>query len=202
MERVTILTLKLLLTAVLVISCHNRAEAITGLGFGAKLGQVTNYDNPNVKLSDLKFSDFAAYGVFGKIGNKSIDLEFGIDWSKDNQTKVLFGEEVEAEAKNVAFHTTAKFVFQFPVLRPFIGGGIAAHKFSYSYSGELGEFEDVTIEIPSDETYFGYHLVVGAKLQLGALPFQPFVEGKISKVNSNPSTDITVISGGVIFSFF
>ncbi len=202
MQRITILTLELLLMAVLVISSHNRAEAITGIGFGAKLGQVTNYDNPNVKLSDLKFSDFAAYGVFGKIGNKSIDLEFGIDWSKDSQTKVLFGEEVEAEAKNVSFHTTAKFVFQFPVLRPFIGGGIAAHKFSYSYSGELGEFEDIKIEIPSDETYFGYHLVVGAKLQLGALPFQPFVEGKISKVNSNPSTDITVISGGVIFSFF
>ena len=202
MQRLILPNLKLLLIVMLVIVFHNNADAVTGLGFGAKLGQVTNYDNPNVKLSDLKFSDFAAYGVFGKIGNRAIDLEFGIDWSKDNQTKVLFGEEVEAEAKNVSFHTTAKFVFQFPVLRPFIGGGIAAHKFSYSYSGELGEFEDVTIEIPSDETYFGYHLVVGAKLQLGALPFQPFVEGKISKVNSNPSTDITVISGGVIFSFF
>lgn len=202
MQRATMFTLKSLLIAVLMISFYGSADAITGLGFGAKFGQVTNYDNPNVKLSDLKFSDFAAYGVFAKIGSKSIDLEFGIDWSKDNQKKVLFGEEVEAEAKDVAFHTTAKFVFQFPVLRPFIGGGIAAHKFSYSYSGELGEFEDVTIEIPSNETFFGYHLVVGAKLQLGMLPFQPFVEGKISKVNSNPATDITVISGGIIFSFF
>lgn len=198
MKRLSIL---MLLVAAMTIGSHNCASAITGIGFGAKLGQVTNYDNPNVKLSDLKFSDFPAYGVFAKIGSKSVDLEFGIDWSKDKQSKVLFGEEVEAEAKDVAFHTTAKFVFQFPVIRPFIGGGIAAHKFSYSYSGELGEFEDVTIEIPSDETYFGYHLVVGAKLQLGALPFQPFVEGKISKVNSNPSTDITVISAGVIFSF-
>ncbi len=202
MQRLKLHILQSFLVAIVIISYHGQAVAVTGMGFGAKFGQVTNYDNPSVKLSDLKFSDFAAYGVFGKVGSKSIDVEFGIDWSKDNQTKVLFGEEVEAEAKNMSFHTTAKFVFQFPVLRPFIGGGIAAHRFSYSYSGELGEFEDVTIEIPSDEAYFGYHLVVGAKLQLGALPFQPFVEGKISKVNSNPSTDITVISGGVVFSFF
>lgn len=192
----------LLLTAIVVTCLGGRASAITGLGVGIKLGQVTNYDNPSVKISDLKFSDFASYGAFVKVGSKSIDLEFGVDWSKDKQEKVLFGEKVEAEAKDVGFHTTAKFVFQFPVLRPFVGCGIAAHKFSYSYSGQLGEFDDVTIQIPSNETFFGYHIVVGAKLQLGVLPFLPFVEGKISKVNSNPSTDITVISGGLIFSFF
>jgi hypothetical protein len=190
-----------LLLAVFVAGFGNSAQAITGIGFGAKLGQVTNYDNPKLKLADAKFSDFKAYGVFAKVGSRSVDIEFGFDWSKDKQEKTLFGEKVEVEAKDFSMHATTKFVFLFPVLRPFIGGGIAAHKFSYTYSGQLGEFDEVTVSIPSDKTFLGFHLVVGAKLQLGALPFQPFVEGKISKVNSNPSTDITVISAGVLFSF-
>lgn len=191
----------LIVIAMVVAIAQGSALAVTGIGFGAKLGQVTNYDNPGVKISDVKFSDFKAYGAFVKFGTGSVDLEFGADWSKDKQDKVLFGERVEAEVKDFALHTTVKFVFQFPLIRPFIGAGIASHKFSYKYSGELGEFEDVTISIPSDKTLFGYHIVVGAKLQLGALPLQPFVEGKISKVSSNPSTDITVISGGLLFSF-
>ncbi len=187
--------------AAMVIGFGDSAQAITGLGFGAKLGEVTEYDNPKLKLADAKFSDFKAYGVFVKFGSKSVDVEFGFDWSKDKQEKTLFGEKVEVEAKDFSTHATAKFVFQFPVLRPFIGGGLAAHRFSYTYSGQLGEFDDVTVSIPADETFLGFHIVVGAKLQFGALPFQPFVEGKLSKVNSNPSTDITVISAGVIFSF-
>lgn len=201
MKRLSSISRTALIFAIIVIGVNSHAFALTGFGIGGKLGQVTDYDNPGLKLGDAKFSDFTAYGLFVKVGTKVIDVEFGTDWSKDTQERVIFGETVQVEAKNVDYHGTVKYVFPFPVLRPFIGGGIGAHKFSYEYSGALGEFDEVTVKIPSDDTFFGFHGVIGAKLQLGVLPFQPFVEGKISRVNSNPSTTITVISGGVIFSF-
>lgn len=201
MKKLNAISRTALVFAIIMIGVGSHAYALTGLGIGAKLGQVTKYDNPSLKLSDAKFSDFTAYGVFAKFGTKSVDVEFGADWSKDKQARMIFGENVQVEAKNFAYHATVKYVFPFPVLRPFIGGGIAAHKATYEYSGPLGEFDEVTIKIPSDDTFFGFHGVVGAKLQLGVLPFQPFIEGKFSRVNSDPATNITVVSGGLIFSF-
>ncbi len=177
------------------------AAAVTGIGFGFKLGQVTEYDNPSVKISDLKFDDFKFMGAFAKLGRRYFDLEFGIERFADKREISLFDQIVEAETKDWIVHATGKFVFDFPVLKPFIGGGLATHKMSYSYDGPLGEFEDVTITIPSDKTHWGYHIVVGGKLDLGLLPLDLFVEGKFQKVRSNPDTDFTTISAGVALNF-
>ena len=96
---------------------------------------------------------------------------------------------------------TAKFYFKFPIINPFVGAGIGAHKFTYSYTGNLGGYTGVEIKIPDDKTYFGFHLVVGAKSSIPVLPFDFFVEGKIGRVNSSGDpTDFTILSGGVIIN--
>lgn len=187
----------LLIALFLVATMAAPASAVTGFGFGAKLGQVTDYDNPAIKISNLKFDDFNFFGVFAKFGRSNFDLEVGFERFADQEELSLFGEEVEAETKDWIVHATGKFVFAFPLLRPFVGAGVASHSVSYRYSGPLGEFEDVTISIPADRTHFGYHLVAGVKLDTRVLPVDLFVEGKFQRVNSNPDTDFTTISAGI-----
>lgn len=193
--------LNLVTALFLVAAMAAPASAVTGFGFGAKLGQVTEYDNPEIKISNLKFDDFKFFGVFAKFGRSAFDLEVGFERFDDLEKLELFGEEVEAETKDWIVHTTGKFVFAFPLLKPFVGAGVASHSVSYRYSGPLGEYEDVTISIPADKTHFGYHLVAGVKLDIRALPVDLFVEGKFQKVNSNPDTDFTTLSAGISVDF-
>ena len=174
--------------------------AISGLGIGVKLGQVTDYDNPQVKIADLKFDDFRLYGAHARLKRGSVAFELGLERFKDKEQITLFGESVEAKASDWITHATLKLYFPFPLVQPFVGGGVARHRFTYDYSGPLGQYEDVTISVPRDQAFFGYHIVAGAELGTKMLPFNLFVEGKYQKVNSNPDTDFTTISGGLIFN--
>jgi opacity protein-like surface antigen len=187
--------------ASLLILASTPAHALTGFGFGAKIGQVTDYDNPEIKVANLKFDDFVFFGVFARLGHEFVDLEVGIERFDDTREIDLFGESVEAETRDWITHATVKFVFAFPVLRPFVGAGVASHSVSYKYSGPLGQFNDLTISIPADQTHFGYHLTAGVKLETRAIPVNLFVEGKFQKIQSNPDTDFTTLSAGIAFSF-
>lgn len=187
----------LLLVAVLAVDL----SAATGIGIGLKAGIVTDFDNPNIKLSEFEFDDLAYYGGFLKWGGRLFDLEIGAEYYWDSQDLELFGETKEVEVKDFFIGATAKYFFDFPLVKPFVGGGLAVHNFTYKYNGPLGQFDEVTLEVPDDEAYFGFHLVVGAKLTAAVLPFDLFIEGKMGKVNTDPdATDFTVISGGLIFN--
>ncbi len=191
----------LVIAASLIILAGAPVHALTGFGFGAKIGQVTDYDNPEIKVSNLTFDDFVFFGVFARLGHEFIDLEVGIERFDETREIELFGEKVETETRDWITHATAKFVFAFPLLRPFVGAGVASHSVSYEYSGPLGQFNDLTISIPADKTHFGYHLTAGIKLETRSIPVNLFVEGKFQKIQSSPDTDFTTLSAGIAFGF-
>jgi opacity protein-like surface antigen len=175
--------------------------AITGLGIGFKGGIVSNYKNPNLKISDYNFDNLKYYGGFIKAGGKGFQFELGPEYYWKNTNITLFDQKVNAEVRDFSFSGTGKFIFPFPVVQPFVGAGIGLHKFTYKYSGPLGQYQDINIEVPADKTYFGYHLVFGAKTSLPVLPFDVFVEGKIGKVATpNDPTDYTVFAIGLILN--
>jgi opacity protein-like surface antigen len=195
-----------LFVAVALLAISTSAYALSGLGLGVKAGVLTSYKNPNLKLSTYKMDDLKFYGAFVKFGAQGITLEAGVEtfWNKkklDLQGPGLLINKIEVKARDILLTATAKFYFKFPIINPFVGAGIGAHKFTYSYTGDLGGYSGVEIKIPDDKTYLGYHLVVGAKTAIAVLPFDLFVEGKIGRVNSSGDpTDFTILSGGVIIN--
>jgi opacity protein-like surface antigen len=189
------------LVVIALLTISTSAYALSGLGLGVKAGVLTSYKNPNLKLATYKMNDLKFYGAFVKFGGQGLTLEAGVEtfWNKKNLD--LLGNKVEVKARDILLTATAKFYFKFPIINPFVGAGIGAHKFTYSYSGDLGGYSGVEIKIPDDKTYFGYHLVVGVKTAIAVLPFDLFVEGKIGRVNSSGDpTDFTILSGGVIIN--
>ncbi len=190
-----------LFVVIAMLAISTSAYALSGLGLGVKAGVLTSYKNPNLKLDTYKMDDLKFYGAFVKFGGQGMTLEAGVEtfWNKKNLD--LLGSKVEVKARDILLTVTAKFYFKFPIINPFVGAGIGAHKFTYSYSGNLGGYSGVEIKIPDDKTYFGYHIVVGAKTAIAVLPFDLFVEGKIGRVNSTGDpTDFTILSGGVIIN--
>jgi opacity protein-like surface antigen len=190
-----------LFVVVALLAISTSAFALTGLGLGVKAGVLTSYKNPNLKLDTYKMDDLKFYGAFVKFGAQGITLEAGVEtfWKKKNID--LLGSKVDVKARDILLTATAKFYFKFPVINPFVGAGIGAHKFTYSYTGDLGGYSGVEIKIPDDKTYLGYHLVVGVKTAIAVLPFDLFIEGKIGRVNSTGDpTDFTILSGGVIIN--
>ena len=190
-----------LFVVIALLAISTSAFALSGLGLGVKAGVLTSYKNPNLKLDTYKMDDLKFYGAFVKFGGQGMTLEAGVEtfWNKKNLD--LLGSKVEVKARDILLTITGKFYFKFPIINPFVGAGIGAHKFAYSYSGNLGGYSGVEIKIPDDKTYFGYHIVVGAKTAIAVLPFDLFVEGKIGRVNSTGDpTDFTILSGGVIIN--
>jgi hypothetical protein len=177
------------------------AQAITGLGIGLKAGVVSDYENPNLKLEDFEFDNLKYFGGFVVWHSPYLAFEVGAEYYWDQVELDILGERREVEARDFFVGVTGKYHFAFPVIKPFLGAGIAAHNFTFEYQGPLGEFEDVTMVVPDDETYLGFHLVVGAKLTAPILPVDIFVEGKIGRVNTDPDdTEFTVFCGGIILN--
>lgn len=176
------------------------AQAMSGLGIGVKGGVVTDFDDPNLKLSDFEFDNLKYFGGFLKWGSTYFDLELGVEYYWDKSQLSIVGETHDAEVKDFFVGLTGKYHFDFPLLKPFFGAGFAVHDFTYKYSGPLGEFDEVELVVPDDEAYFGYHLVVGAKLAATVMPFDLFIEGKMGRVNTDPEdTEFTLVSFGLIF---
>ncbi|MFH2055613.1 MAG: hypothetical protein ABIJ61_06630 [bacterium] len=184
----------------LLVGLWSAAEAASGLGIGLKGGVVTDFDDPNLKLSDFEFDNLKYFGGFLKWGSPNFDLELGAEYYWDKSQLSIVGETHDAEVKDFFVGLTGKYYFPFPLIKPFFGAGVAVHDFTYKYSGPLGEFDEVELVIPDDEAYFGYHLVVGAKLAAAVLPFDLFIEGKMGRVSTDPeATEFTLVSFGLVF---
>lgn len=202
--RAVLVTISLLVLSSMTFFPLHEAKAVTGVGIGAKLGQVTDYEDPELNIEGASFEDFPYWGAFVKFGQlgsmTAFDLELGVDWWSDDQNFDLLDQTAKVEVNDLSGHITGKVYLPIPVIRPFLGGGIAAHRISYDFTSDVGN-DEVDINIPGDDTFFGYHAVAGAKLELGTFPVQPFVEGKISRINTDPRTEMTIISGGLILNF-
>lgn len=190
----------ILLALLMCLLLAPSAQALSGLGLGVKGGVVTDFDDPNLKLSDFEFDNLKYFGGFLTWGSQYFNLELGAEYYWDKSQLLIVGESYDAEVKDFFVGLTGKFNFDFPLIKPFFGAGVAVHDFTYKYSGPLGEFDEVELVVPDDEAYFGYHLVVGAKLAAKVMPFDLFIEGKMGRVNTDPEdTEFTLVSFGLIF---
>lgn len=175
--------------------------AISGLGLGVKAGVVTDYDNPNLDVSDYEFDDLKHFGALIRFGRNNFHLEVSAEYYWDKEDFALLDETVEVKATDFSINLTGKYLVGFPLIKPFIGAGVGIHNFTYTYRGPALGFDDVTITIPDDEARFGFHIVVGGLLSLPMLPFDAYVEGKLGRVNTKQeATKYSIIAAGIVFN--
>ncbi|EQB63462.1 MAG: hypothetical protein RBG1_1C00001G1041 [candidate division Zixibacteria bacterium RBG-1] len=194
MRKIIPLTLGLVL---LVLT--SSSQALTGLGFGIRGGLVQNYDNPALDLSGVDLSRMQMIGGHLNIGTlRIIDLEVSAEyaWKKKKDAFAPTFPNVDVTIADLSLNGTAKYKFNFPVIRPFVGLGLGWHRLVYSSSGPSGSYT-----IPDDENTWSWQPVGGVGLHFPAVPFEIFLEGRYTSIQtSGKNTNYTTIIGGLTFN--
>jgi len=171
------------------------SQALTGLGFGIRGGLVQNYDNPALDVSGVDLSRMQMIGGHFRIGTlRIIDLEASVEYAWKKKKDAF--PNVDVTIGDLSLNGTAKYKFNFPVLRPFIGLGLGWHNLVYSADGPSGSYT-----IPDDENTWSWQPVGGVSLHFPAVPFEIFLEGRYTSIQTKgKNTDFTSIIGGLTFN--
>lgn len=194
---------------------NSGAQAVTGLGLGVRGGIIQNYDNPAIKkfssdyTSGFSLKQMPLLGAHLKIGTLPvIDLEVSVEyaWKKKKNinyypegAKILNPPQVDLTVRDLSLNATAKYLFSFPIVKPYVGAGIGIHRLIY----ELSVADTLALYFPEDENKIGFHGVGGVSLQLPAFPFEIFVEGRFVYIKTEQKefdtkeTDFITILAGI-----
>jgi len=191
----------------LLILFASGAWAVTGLGVGVRGGVIQNYDNPAIKKF-YSLKQMPLLGAHLKIGTLPlIDLEISVEYAwKKKENIIYYPEElgglvplkVDLKIKDLSLNATAKYLFSFPVVRPYVGAGVGIHRMLYEFSS--GE---TTVIFPEDENKIAFHGVGGVSVQLPVFPLEIFAEGRFVYIKTEQKkldtkeTDFVTILGGV-----
>jgi hypothetical protein len=175
---------------------------ITGLGIGIKGGLIQNYKNDNLDLIPTQNKDWLkempTVGVHLKIGTlRIIHLEASVEyaWKKkhivlDNQTKADFS------INDLSLNGTAKYIFSFPVLKPYLGLGAGIHRLVYGLS--YGAYSGY---VPDDQNKLGIHGVGGVILSLPVFPLELLAEARYTSIQTkDKSTHYTSLLAGFTYN--
>ena len=175
---------------------------ITGLGIGIKGGLIQNYKNDNLDLIPTQNKDWLkempTVGLHLKIGTlRIIHLEASVEyaWKKkqivlDNQTKADFS------INDLSLNGTAKYIFSFPVLKPYLGLGAGIHRLVYGLS--YGAYSGY---VPDDQNTIGIHGVGGVVLSIPVFPLEFLAEARYTSIQTkNKSTRYTTILAGLTYN--
>jgi len=174
--------------------------AVTGIELGIRAGVINNYDQPNLSLATYDFDRLNMLG--GQIYFSAlpvIDIILAGEYSWRTRTYEIAGESMEFKLRDFAVTASAVYPFKMPVVTPYAGAGIGTYSLSYEYLVPVSlSLADNGVFIPETSTYFGYHGLIGAKLNLPAFPLGVFLEGRWNRVNA-PDDDISfnTWAGGV-----
>lgn len=184
------------------LSLSSKSWGITGLGIGIKGGIIQNYRNDNLNSIPTQNQDWLKempmVGLHLKIGTlRIIHLEFSLEyaWKKkeivlDNSTRADFS------VNDLSLNGTAKYLFSFPVLKPYLGAGVGMHRLVYGISKDA-----YSIYIPEDQNRMGLHGVVGIVLSLPAFPLEFLAEVRYTSIQTkNKSTRYTTLLAGVTYN--
>lgn len=190
---------------------NSNAQAVTGLGLGVRGGIIQNYDNPALKkfssnyTSGFSLKQMPLLGAHLKIGTLPvIDLEVSVEYAWKKKKNILYCPEglklpfqIDLTVRDLSLNATAKYLFSFPVVKPYVGAGIGIHRLLYEFSAG-----DTIVMFPEDENKIGFHGVGGVSLQLPAFPFEIFVEGRFvyiktkqKKLDTKETDFITILAG-------
>jgi len=147
----------------------SKAWSITGLGIGIKGGMIQNYKNDNLDSIPTLGQDWLEkmpmVGVHLKIGTlRIIHLEASVEYAwkeKEIDLKDPITEDIikaDFSIKDLSLNATAKYMFSFPVLKPYLGAGVGIHRLVYGIS-----YKDNYIPLPEDQNRIGFHGVGGGR---------------------------------------
>lgn len=192
-----------------LIFCH-QAFAVTGLGLGARVGLIQNYDNPVTKKMFPEFSlkQMPMLGVHLKIGTLPvIDLEVSAEYSWRKKKDILYKYnqvipfKADLTIRDLSLNATGKYHFSFPAIKPYIGAGLGIHRILYEIS-----VDTISVILPENENKIGFHAVAGLSLKLPVFPFEFFAEGRYTFINTKQpkfdtkQTHYTTLMAGITFN--
>ncbi len=191
----------------ILLSLSSSAWGITGLGIGIKGGMIQNYSYDKLDLIPTLNHDWLkqmpTIGVFLKIGTlRIIHLEASVEyaWKKKEIVLKVPGEERSIKAdfsiNDLSLNGTAKYIFSFPVLKPYLGLGAGIHRLVYGLSSGAN-----TGFMPDDQNRIGIHGVAGIVLSFPVLPLEFLAEARYTNIQTTgKSTHYTTILGGVTYN--
>ena len=185
-----------------LLSFSSSAWGITGLGLGIHGGMIQDYTNGNLNSIPAQSGDWLEkmpiIGAHLKIGTLPIiDAEVSVDYAWKKK-EIVLDKDIKADFSihDVSFNGTIKYMFSFPVLKPYIGVGVGLHRLVYGISNHA-----YSIYIPADQNQLGWHGVGGVVISFPVFPVDLFVEARYTNIpTTGKSTHYTTILGGVTFN--
>lgn len=179
------------------------AGAAGGIEIGVKTGIIDNYSQANLNMADYNIDRLNMIG--GQLyfsGLPMVDLVLAGDYSWRERTYTIADQPFEFRLRDLAITASLVYPIRLPVATPYIGAGIGSHSLSFEYLRPLSlSLADNGITIPETTTFFGYHAIVGAKIEIPTLPVGFFMEGRLSRVNAaGEDISFNTYAGGVYLS--
>jgi len=201
--------LPFILGFLICLSLPIQTFAITGLGIGIRGGLIQNYKNSNLNSLPTQ-KDFVKgmtmAGVHLKIGTlRIIHLEASLEYAWKKKEIILegtadyVGNKVKADftTSDLSLNATAKYIFSFPVIKPYAGAGAGLHRLVYKIS--QGSY---SLYLPETQNSLGFHGVGGLLLKFPTVPFELFGEGRYTIIQTeDKATKYTTILAGLTFNF-
>ena len=194
--------MKKLFVVFVILCCSSSAWGITGLGIGIRGGMIQNYSYDELDLIPAQNKDWLKemplVGVHLKIGTlRIIHLEGSLEYAWKKKQIVLDQDiKTDFSINDLSFNGTAKYMFSFPVLKPYLGVGVGIHRLAYGISNQA-----YSIYIPEDQTRMGWHGVGGLVLSAPAFPLELFVEARYTTIpTQDKGTHYTTILAGVTYN--
>jgi len=180
----------------------SEAWGITGLGIGIKGGVIQNYKNDNLNRIPTQNQDWLKemplVGVHLKIGTlRIIHLEASIEYAW-KEKEIVLDNVIRAEfsVNDLSLNGTAKYMFSFPVLKPYLGAGVGIHRLVYGISND-----DYSVYVPEDQNRIGFHGVGGFLLSFPASPLELLAEVRYTSIQTqNEPTRYTTFLAGLTFN--
>ncbi len=180
----------------------SEAWGITGLGIGIKGGVIQNYKNDNLNRIPTQNQDWLKemplVGVHLKIGTlRIIHLEASIEYAWKEKEIVLDNlTRTDFSIKDLSLNGTAKYMFSFPVLKPYMGAGVGIHRLVYGIS-----YDDYSVHVPDDQNRIGFHGVAGFLLSFPASPLELLAEVRYTSIQTQDEpTRYTTFLAGLTFN--
>ncbi len=185
----------------------SEAWSITGLGIGIKGGMIQNYKNDNLDSIPTLGQDWLEkmplVGVHLKIGTlRIIHLEASVEYAWKEKEIVLEDPisknlvRADFSINDLSLNGTAKYMFSFPVLKPYLGVGVGIHRLVYGISNET-----YSVYVPEDQNRMGFHGVGGFVLSFPAFPLELLAEARYTSVRTeNEPTRYTTFLAGLTFN--
>ena len=175
---------------------------ITGLGIGIKGGMIQNYKNDNLDsiptLGQDWLKEMPMVGVHLKIGTlRLVHLEASVEYAWKKKEIVLENlVRTDFSISDLSLNGTAKYMFSFPVLKPYLGAGVGIHRLIYGISNEA-----YSVYVPEDQNRIGFHGVGGFVVSFPAFPLEILAEARYTSVRTeNESTRYTTFLAGLTFN--